>query len=144
MLSINKLVYQWPGSTSQQVNLEASAGKIVLISGPSGIGKSTFFDIISGFHEPISGSVIFREENLLEKPPWKRPVSTMFQSNNFFPHLSVEDNLRLSIKKPPYQIEKIKKKLLYLDILPIVNRKTSKLSGGELQRTALIKTLLRE
>ena len=42
-----------------EVNLEASGGEIVIIGGPSGIGKTTLFNIISGFYEPASGSVIF-------------------------------------------------------------------------------------
>ena len=58
--------------------------------------QTTLFNIISGFYEPVSGSVIFNGKYLLSKPPWKRPVSTMFQSDNLFPHLSVraESNVR--------------------------------------------------
>ena len=99
MLQINELIFKWPNSIQLEVNLDASAGEIVLIGGPSGIGKTTLFNIISGFYEPVSGSVIFNGENLLSKPPWKRPVSTMFQSDNLFPHLSVRQNLMLGINK---------------------------------------------
>ena len=141
MLQINELIFKWPNSIQQEVNLKASAGEIVLIGGPSGIGKTTLFNIISGFYETVSGSVIFNEKNLLSKPPWKRPVSTMFQSDNLFPHLSVKQNLMLGIKNFSKDIEN---QLHFLKIYSLINQKCSELSGGELQRVALIKTLSRE
>ena len=141
MLQINELIFKWPNSIQQEVNLKASAGEIVLIGGPSGIGKTTLFNIISGFYETVSGSVIFNEKNLLSKPPWKRPVSTMFQSDNLFPHLSVKQNLMLGIKNFSKDIEN---QLYFLKIFSLINQKCSELSGGELQRVALIKTLSRE
>ena len=144
MLQINELIFKWPNSIQQEVNLEASAGEIVLISGPSGIGKTTLFSIISGFYEPISGSVFFNGRDLLSKPPWKRPVSSMFQSDNLFPHLSVKQNLMLGINNNSKNIENIENKLTFLNIFSLFDRKSNELSGGELQRVALIKTLLRE
>lgn len=141
MLQINELIFKWPNSIRQEVNLYISAGEIALIGGPSGIGKTTLFNIISGFYEPVSGSVIFNRENLLSKPPWKRPVSTMFQSDNLFPQLTVKQNLMLGIKKFSKDIEN---QLHFLKIFPLINQKCSELSGGELQRVALIKTLSRE
>ena len=141
MLQINELIFKWPNSIQLEVNLDASAGEIVLIGGPSGIGKTTLFNIISGFHEPVSGSVIFNGENLLSKPPWKRPVSAMFQSDNLFPHLSVRQNLMLGINKIS---EDVQNHVHFLKIFSLIDRKCSELSGGELQRVALIKTLSRE
>ena len=141
MLQINELIFKWPNSIQQEVNLKASAGEIVLIGGPSGIGKTTLFNIISGFYETVSGSVIFNGKNLISKPPWKRPVSTMFQSDNLFPHLSVKQNLMLGIKNFSKDIEN---QLHFLKIFSLINQKCSELSGGELQRVALIKTLSRE
>ena len=140
MLQINELIFKWPNSIQLEVNLDASAGEIVLIGGPSGIGKTTLFNIISGFYEPVSGSVIFNGENLLSKPPWKRPVSTMFQSDNLFPHLSVRQNLMLGINKIS---EDVQNHVHFLKIFSLIDRKCSELSGGELQRVALIKTLSR-
>ena len=141
MLQINELIFKWPNSIQQEVNLKASAGEIVLIGGPSGIGKTTLFNVISGFYETVSGSVIFNDKNLLSKPPWKRPVSTMFQSDNLFPHLSVKQNLMLGIKNFSKDIEN---QLYFLKIFSLINQKCSELSGGELQRVPLIKTLSRE
>ena len=144
MLTLSSLTYQWPGSISQQVDLDANSGQIVLISGPSGIGKTTLFDVISGFHEPKSGFLKWNNENLLKKPPWARPVSTMFQLDNFFPHLSVEDNIMLGIKKTPKQTEELRKKLEFLNVFSLINKKSEQLSGGELQRLSLIRALMRK
>ena len=144
MLTINSLTFQWPGSKSQKVDLEVSPGQIVLISGPSGIGKTTLFDIISGFHEPKSGTIIWNGENLLQKPPWGRPVSIMFQADNFFPHLSVGDNIMLGLENSSELTAKMYNKLEYLGVLSLLERRTEQLSGGELQRVTLVRALMRE
>tara|TARA_A100001011_G_C14005207_1_gene713142 strand:- start:90 stop:695 length:606 start_codon:yes stop_codon:yes gene_type:complete len=144
MLTINSLTYQWPGSKLQKVDLEVCPGQIVLISGPSGIGKTTLFDIISGFHEPKSGALIWNGENLLQKPPWVRPVSAMFQADNFFPHLSVGDNIILGLKNSLELTTKMHNKLEYLGVLSLLDKRTEQLSGGELQRVTLVRALMRE
>ena len=144
MLTLTSLTYQWPGSVLQQIDLEAYAGQIVLIKGPSGIGKTTLFDVISGFHKPKSGTLRWNDENLLEKLPWERPVTTMFQADNFFPHLSVRDNLMLGLKKSAEQTEKMIKKLEFLNVFSLLNKKPEQLSGGELQRVSLIRALMRK
>ena len=144
MLALNSLSYQQPGSILQEVNLIANVGQIVLVSGPSGIGKTTLIDIISGFHEPNTGTVKWYNEDLLTIPPWARPVSTMFQTDNFFPHLSVKENLLLGLKKTPKQSNEIQNKLEFLNVSTLLNRKSEHLSGGELQRVSLIRALIRE
>ena len=68
----------------------------------------------------------------------------MFQSDNLFPHLSVKQNLMLGINNNLKNIENMKNKLAFLNIFSLFDRKSNELSGGELQRVALIKTLLRE
>ena len=77
MLQINELIFKWPNSIKMEVNLEASAGKIVLINGPSGIGKTTLFNIISGFYEPVSGSVTFEGKNLVSLRGTLVPATTI-------------------------------------------------------------------
>ena len=144
MLALNGLSYQQPGSILQEVNLIANVGQIILVSGPSGIGKTTLIDIISGFHQPKTGTVKWYNENLLAKPPWARPVSTMFQTDNFFPHLSVKENLLLGLKKTAKLSNKIQNKLEFLNVSTLLNRKSENLSGGELQRVSLVRALLRE
>ena len=144
MLVLSELSFQQPGSILQEVNLIANVGQIVLVSGPSGIGKTTLIDIISGFHEPKTGSVIWYNENLLTKPPWSRPVSTMFQTDNFFPHLSVKENLLLGLKNTPKRSNEIQNKLEFLNVLTLLDRKSEHLSGGELQRVSLIRALIRQ
>ena len=144
MLALNSLSYQQPGSILQEVNLIANVGQIVLVSGPSGIGKTTLIDIISGFHEPNTGTVKWYNEDLLTIPPWARPVSTMFQTDNFFPHLSVKENLLLGLKKTPEQLNEIQNGLEFLNVSTLLNRKSEHLSGGELQRVSLIRALIRE
>ena len=144
MLTLSSLSYQWPGSKAQTVDLDMFSGQIVLISGPSGIGKTTLFDIISGFHEPKSGELIWNGENLLSKPPWVRPISTMFQADNFFPHLTVKDNIMLGLNKTKELTTKLYNKLEYLNVISLIDRRSDQLSGGELQRVALIRALMRE
>jgi thiamine transport system ATP-binding protein len=144
MLTLSSLTYKWPGSKSQTVDLDAYSGQIVLISGPSGIGKTTLFDIISGFHQPKSGALIWNGENLLSKPPWTRPISTMFQADNFFPHLSVRDNIVLGLNNTSELKTKLYNRLEFLNVLSLLDRRPEQLSGGELQRVTLVRALMRE
>jgi thiamine transport system ATP-binding protein len=68
----------------------------------------------------------------------------MFQANNFFPHLTVKDNIMLGLNNSKELTTKLYNKLEYLDVISLVDRRSDQLSGGELQRVALIRALMRE
>jgi len=67
-----------------------AAAEITAIMGPSGSGKSTLLNLVAGFETPQSGRVLIGGADVGAAPPAARPVSMVFQENNLFGHLSVE------------------------------------------------------
>ena len=115
--------------------------KWVGIIGKSGAGKSTLLNLIAGFIYPDSGSLLIDNIEMKKYPPSRRPVSSLFQENNLFPHLSVYQNIALAIrpnlKLSDIEIKKISEIIEYLNLGSKTHSSIGKLSGGERQRVAL-------
>ncbi len=145
MLHIKNIKYQYKNTKDTYTyTLECKPSEVVAILGQSGSGKSTLLDIIAGFIEPISGSAMMDDIELLDKPIDKRPITILFQNHNLFEHLSVQKNILLGIDKnlkaSTKEIENILKEV-GLDAHE--HKLTSELSGGQQQRVALARVLMR-
>ncbi|WP_159565331.1 thiamine ABC transporter ATP-binding protein ThiQ [Budvicia diplopodorum] len=146
MINLNELSYLYP-PISMNFDLAVTSTERVAILGPSGAGKSTLLHLIAGFVMPQSGSLILNGRDHTATPPSGRPVSMLFQENNLFAHLTVEQNvglgldpgLKLSRQQQQKKLDICQRVGLtdYLDRLP------SQLSGGQRQRTALARCLVR-
>ena len=79
-------------------NLSVNSGERVAIIGESGAGKSTLLNLIAGFEFPHQGEIWLNDKNHTRSAPYERPVSMLFQENNLFPHLTVQQNLALGLK----------------------------------------------
>lgn len=127
-------------------NFTVEPGELLLISGASGAGKSTLLDIIAGFTEPSSGQLLWQNQPFHQHVPAKRPVSMLFQQNNVFEHLSVQQNLALGMtgarKITGAQQQQVEQMAERLQINSLLNRGCTQLSGGQLQRVALGRALL--
>src|SRR5512136_50542 len=75
------------------VDLEVSAGELVVLLGPSGCGKSTLLRIIAGVETPTSGRVLVDDSDVTGLPPQRRDVAMVFQNYALYPHMTVEENL---------------------------------------------------
>lgn len=73
--------------------LSVARGEQIAVLGPSGAGKSTLLNLIAGFLTPASGTMMIDGEDHTTTPPSRRPVSMLFQENNLFSHLSVQQNI---------------------------------------------------
>lgn len=145
MLKINHLELKL-GEQTWQHHLQVEAGELVVIMGGSGSGKSTLLNAIAGFLPVASGSILVKGQAIQNLPPEERPVSYLFQQQNFFEHLSIETNLTLGFAKgKPSQAEwqQVLKACDLLEVTPLLKRLPSKLSGGQQQRLALIRSVLR-
>jgi len=145
LLHIKNIKYQYKNTKDTYTyTLECKPSEVVAILGQSGSGKSTLLDIIAGFIEPISGSAMMDDIELLDKPIDKRPITILFQNHNLFEHLSVQKNILLGIDKnlkaSTKEIENILKEV-GLDAHE--HKLTSELSGGQQQRVALARVLMR-
>ncbi|MFV9328747.1 thiamine ABC transporter ATP-binding protein ThiQ [Citrobacter europaeus] len=128
--------------------LSVSRGEQVAILGPSGAGKSTLLNLIAGFLTPASGTMMIEGEDHTATPPSRRPVSILFQENNLFSHLSVQQNIGLGLnpglKLNALQREKMRHIAQQMGIDSLLERLPGELSGGQRQRVALARCLVRE
>lgn len=128
--------------------LSVSRGEQVAILGPSGAGKSTLLNLIAGFLAPASGTMMIEGEDHTTTPPSRRPVSMLFQENNLFSHLSVQQNIGLGLnpglKLNALQREKMHHIARQMGLDSLLDRLPGELSGGQRQRVALARCLVRE
>ena len=128
--------------------LSVTHGEQIAILGPSGAGKSTLLNLIAGFLTPASGNMVIDGEDHTTTPPSRRPVSMLFQENNLFSHLSVQQNIGLGLnpglKLNASQREKILHIAQQMGIDSLLERLPGELSGGQRQRVALARCLVRE
>ncbi|EIC8525731.1 thiamine ABC transporter ATP-binding protein ThiQ [Salmonella enterica] len=128
--------------------LEVERGEQVAILGPSGAGKSTLLNLIAGFLAPASGTLLIADEDHTLTPPSRRPVSMLFQENNLFSHLNVQQNIGLGLNPGltlnASQREKRDAIARQMGIESLMTRLPGELSGGQRQRVALARCLVRE
>ena len=136
-----------PQGPSYCFNLRLAAGHCVAVRGPSGVGKSTLVNLIAGFLQPHSGTLTWDNRDLASRPPWERPLTTLFQDHNLFEHLDVFHNLGLGLhpglKLSGADREAILQVLQEVGLDGLAQRLPGALSGGQRQRVALARALLR-
>ena len=129
-------------------DLQVEAGERIAIVGPSGAGKSTLLNLIAGFVLPTQGNIWLNGENHTRSAPYERPVSMLFQENNLFPHLTVQQNLALglktSLKLTALEQDQIERVVDAVGLTSFLSRLPNSLSGGQKQRVALARCLLRD
>lgn len=129
-------------------DLQVAAGERIAIVGSSGAGKSTLLNLIAGFVLPTRGEVWLNGENHTQSAPYERPVSMLFQENNLFPHLTVQQNLALglktSLKLTALEQDQIERVADAVGLTSFLSRLPNSLSGGQKQRVALARCLLRD
>jgi thiamine transport system ATP-binding protein len=128
-------------------NWGVQTGQTVAIIGPSGAGKSTLLNAIAGFFAPQSGAVRWLGQDLADMSPGARPVSILFQDQNLFPHLTVSQNLGLGIR-PDLRLSaqdrsRVAEALDRVGLAGLGERRPAQLSGGQMGRAALARSLLR-
>lgn len=121
---------------------------ITALIGPSGGGKSTLLSLIAGFADPDAGRILWGDLLLTPLPPGKRPVATLFQDNNLFPHLDVLTNVCLGLapggRPSASQKARAMDALARVGLTGFETRKPGALSGGQQSRAALARILLTE
>lgn len=130
------------------ISLKIPHGEFFSLLGPSGCGKTTTLRMIGGFEIPNEGEVLIENEDQGYKPPFQRPVNTVFQSYALFPHMNIHQNVAFGLqmrKVPRSEIDKKVEEMLELVRLPGMSaRKPNQLSGGQQQRIALARALINQ
>ena len=128
------------------INLDMPPGEFFSLLGPSGCGKTTTLRLIAGFERPDEGQILLDGVDMVQTPPHKRNVNTVFQNYALFPHLTVAENVGFGLRYKDISKQGAKKKIA--DALELVRlsgferRRPSQLSGGQQQRVALARALI--
>lgn len=146
MLQLTELCARYP-EQELRFTLSAKAGEITALIGPSGAGKSTLLAMIAGFAAIDAGQLLYEGRSLLSLSPAHRPITTLFQDNNLFWHMSVYQNIAIglsaSLRITAGQEAVIQQIARQVDIADLLDRKPSSLSGGQQQRVGLARCLAR-
>lgn len=120
-----------------EVTTEMTA-KATALYGPSGSGKTSLLEVIAGLRRPAAGRIVLDGRDLTRLPARFRRIGYVPQDDSLFPHLSVRRNILYGVKGE----ERIERIAGVLDIQEILDRPTTRLSGGERKRVALARALL--
>jgi spermidine/putrescine transport system ATP-binding protein len=127
------------------VSLSIRRNEFFTLLGPSGCGKTTLLRLIAGFEQPSRGDILLDGEVITGRPPFRRPVNTVFQSYALFPHMTVAENIafglemqRLGKSETRARVEEM---LRLVKMTGLGQRRPSQLSGGQQQRVALARAL---
>ncbi|EHW7963047.1 ABC transporter ATP-binding protein [Campylobacter coli] len=130
----------------EDINFSAKKGEFITLLGPSGCGKSTLLRCIAGLSQINGGKISLNDKDLTKLSPQKRNIGMVFQNYALFPNLNVFENVAfgLKIKKMDKKdIEKrVKKMLKLVELEEYAKTYPHKLSGGQMQRVALARSLV--
>ena len=150
MIKLNDIVVKFGDFEAlHKINVHVKEGEFFTFLGPSGCGKTTTLRTITGFIEPVSGTVAMQGNDITHVPIEKRNIGIVFQSYALFPTMTVHDNIAFGLK-----IKKLKKDEIEQKVNAIarkvdlsdeqLKKAVSQLSGGQQQRVAIARALVTE
>lgn len=148
-LSIRNLTKKYGHLTAlEDFSLEISSGEFMVLLGPSGCGKTTVLRCIAGLTDITSGEIYIGSELVNKIPPKDRDVAMVFQNYSLYPHMNVYNNIAFPLKMRKVHKDKINESVhkiaRLLNIDNLLDRKPKEISGGQMQRVALGRALVRE
>ena len=138
------------GATSviHGVDISIGDGEFVVLVGPSGCGKSTLLRMIAGLENITAGEIRIGERVVNHVPPKERDVAMVFQNYALYPHMTVADNMAFSMKlrgAPKNEIdERVNRAAAILGLSQLLQRFPRQLAGGQRQRVAMGRAIVRD
>jgi len=132
------------------LSLSIADVQFVVLLGPTGAGKTTTLRLIAGLERPDAGHVLIRGRDVTREVPAKRDVAFVFQQYSLYPHLTVYDNLAFPLRSPARRMDenvirrRVQQVAELLHIEQKLGNRATALSGGEMQRVAIGRALVRE
>ena len=134
----------------EDVSLDIQDEEFFVLLGPTGAGKTTTLRVIAGLEKQEQGQVFFDDKPMTDTPPADRDTAFVFQQYSLYPSMTVYENLAFPLKSPLRNLgaDEIKRRIEdaaeKLHITHLLNRKTARLSGGEMQRVSIGRAIVRE
>ena len=129
------------------INLEIKDKEFVVLVGASGCGKSTLLRMIAGLEDITAGEIFIGDTKVNNVPPKDRDIAFVFQNYALYPHMTVRENIAFGLKmrKTPKNIidQKVANAAEILNLEELLDRKPKQLSGGQCQRVALGRAIVR-
>ncbi len=133
-----------------RLDLDVADGEFFVLLGPTGAGKTTTLRMIAGLEKPTEGAIHINQVNVNDWGPAERDVALVLQQYSLYPRLTVRDNLAFPLRSRIRKLSEadIEKRIDYasktLRITHLLDRKTDRLSGGEMQRVSIGRAIVRE
>ena len=132
----------------RDLDLEIADGEFMVLVGPSGSGKTTALRMLAGLESVTAGSIAIGEKVVNKIAPRERDIAMVFQDYALYPQWSVFDNLAFGLRRRKVPKDEIQRRVAeaarVLDLEPYLARRPGQLSGGQAQRVALGRALVRE
>jgi multiple sugar transport system ATP-binding protein len=131
------------------LDLRIADGEFVVILGPTGAGKTTTLRLVAGLEQPDAGHVSIGGRDVTRIEPAARDVTFVFQQYSLYPHLSVYENLAFPLRSPARRVPegeiktRVEQVAKVLGIAAKLRNRATQLSGGEMQRVAIGRALVR-
>ncbi len=130
------------------VDLEVAKGELIVLLGPSGCGKSTTLRMVAGLESISSGQLLIEGRDVTSLEPKDRDIAMVFQNYALYPHKTIHANMAFGLKMRGMPAAEIARRVddaaRMLDITHLLDRKPGQLSGGQMQRVALGRALVRD
>ena len=132
------------------LELEIADGELVVLLGPTGAGKTTTLRLVAGLERPDEGEVVIGGASMNGEPPAARDVTFVFQQYSLYPHMTAFDNMAFPLRAPARHLAKaditarVHEIAELLHITSKLENKATRLSGGEMQRVAIGRALVRD
>ena len=131
------------------LSLTVGDGEFVALLGPTGAGKTTTLRLIAGLEMPDRGSIRIGGRDVTGEAPADRDIAFVFQQYSLYPHLSVFENMAFALRAPIRRVPeadiraKVREVARLLHIESKLDNKATQLSGGQMQRVAIGRALVR-
>ncbi len=137
-----------PHDALTDVSIEIPKGEICVVVGPSGCGKSTTLRMVAGLDEPDRGDIRLAGESLRGAPPQARDVAMVFQGYALYPHMTARENLEFPLKMRAVPADERRRRVdeaaELLGLGRLLGRRPDQMSGGERQRVAMGRAIVRK
>ena len=149
-VTLNKIAKVYPNGFKavHEIDFRINDGEFVVLVGPSGCAKSTLLRMVAGLESITGGELVIGDKVVNRLPPKERGAAMVFQNYALYPHMKVRDNLAFGLKLqglPKPEVEaRVNDAAKLLEIEPLLDRYPRQLSGGQSQRVAVGRAIVKK